>query len=114
MGKFYKTLIDKELDLPSKYWKGEFQANVEVKKLHKPFYLKKSKWLVLSNKGNIYLFDKPNSEEINCVLNIKDYFIQQEDSKILLTNSKKKYEFYFNNEEFSLFLKKYYDILYLI
>ena len=39
MDKFYQNLT--KLETPDKSWKGTFQTNVQIKKLHKPFYLKK-------------------------------------------------------------------------
>ena len=71
MGKFYQNLS--KLETPDKSWKGTFQTNVQIKKLHKPFYFKKTKWLVLSKKGNIYLFNKPDSTEINSIFSMKDF-----------------------------------------
>lgn len=62
---------------PLRFWKGEYQSYVLLKKLHKPIYREKRKWIVLSAQGNLYIFDTPTSREPN------DLFIT---SKLTLTH----------------------------
>lgn len=93
----------------TKCWRGKYESFVLLKKQHKPFYFEKKKWLVLSQLGNLYFFNYPDSSYHNSVYNIYKLNVKFDKDTVLFFNNEKKIRI--KLDDVSSFKDIYYQVL---
>ena len=100
---------DDGANLKTKYWKGEYQTYGKVIKLNKLFKSEKTKWIVLSKLGNIYIFNRHDAVTHKSVFNIFNTTTTFDSTSVKFKNKYIKIEV--KLDDVNTFKDKFYQVL---